>query len=470
VAQRSGQRTAPPSAARARPQPARAGSVSGADRLTEDESAQQPAAEQGVRQAQYQQTIHQPYSAAGHQYPPAARSAQRSYPAAVAQRATGGPRPGYPATYQRPGRSGQPARMLSEELPEPILMDEGLPSDVQQYEGPTYGRYAPGYNPYGVPCCDYGCQATCRSPYGMCTGDCGGCGDPTGVLCGACPGPNCPLSDVRCDWCWWQDLTVFGGVHGFTGPVDLGFNGNFGFHEGLNYGMPLWHALGLGGQFGVQVVHSDFYDTPFYGSGRTQFFLTTGLFHRPKSGQGWQGGLVFDFLSDNFYTNIDVAQVRGEISFLFPCHELGFWFTANVKSRTIGEDRPPDHFDELTQFEQQPFLPTIRFEPIDMYAFFYRGRLASCGEWRAFGGFTGDSQGLVGSDFRVPLSDRIALESGFIFLAPRGGRDDQFLKEAWNVGINLVWHPGCRARKAGVSLYRPLFNVADNGSLIVNVK
>ena len=43
------------------------------------------------------------------------------------------------------------------------------------------------------------------------------------------------------------------------------------------------------------------------------------------------------------------------------------------------------------------------------------------------------------------------------------------INESWNVGMNLVWYPG------GVSRYRsryhrPMFNVADNGSMFMTVQ
>ena len=46
---------------------------------------------------------------------------------------------------------------------------------------------------------------------------------------------------------------------------------------------------------------------------------------------------------------------------------------------------------------------------------------------------------------------------------------DGTFPEAWNIGINLVWYVCPQgAMHAGHSRYRPLFNVADNGTLIVN--
>jgi len=41
-----------------------------------------------------------------------------------------------------------------------------------------------------------------------------------------------------------------------------------------------------------------------------------------------------------------------------------------------------------------------------------------------------------------------------------------FAPSAWNLSANLVWYPAGRARRSLASPYRPLFDVADNGSMI----
>jgi len=37
------------------------------------------------------------------------------------------------------------------------------------------------------------------------------------------------------------------------------------------------------------------------------------------------------------------------------------------------------------------------------------------------------------------------------------------------VSVNLVYYPACRSRRSLASPYRPLFDVADNGSLIRSI-
>ena len=45
-----------------------------------------------------------------------------------------------------------------------------------------------------------------------------------------------------------------------------------------------------------------------------------------------------------------------------------------------------------------------------------------------------------------------------------------YTQAAWNVSVNLVFYPACRSRRGLASPYRPLFEVADNGTLIRTLK
>ena len=100
---------------------------------------------------------------------------------------------------------------------------------------------------------------------------------------------------------------------------------------------------------------------------------------------------------------------------------------------------------------------------------FYRFHACKGGEGRFYGGWTDDSDGIVGSDMLIPLTDRWSLSTAFTYLIPEqpSGRVGAS-QEAWNIATALVWSWDCRARRSHSSCYRPLFNVADNGYLIVN--
>ncbi len=296
-----------------------------------------------------------------------------------------------------------------------------------------------------------GCESCGRrGRCGRCGNDCGSC----------CCGPLCRLLCIDCWWNddWVNDLTVFTGVQGFKGPVDQGVNGDFGFHEGLNWGTPVWDAVGLGAQVGFAADHSDLSRTNATDMHRNQYFFTAGLFHRPQCNCGWQGGLVFDYLNDSFVDNFTVSQIRGDVSYVFNCHEIGFWYTHGVHDATF-----------ITTTEGAAVTTTTtEYHPVDLYAFYYGHRYCNGGEGRIWGGFTGGVGAMIGADFSVPLHDRVTLETGFNYVIPRTVSTASIPPESWNLGINLVWHAGCCAHESYSSPYRPLFNVADNGSFMVN--
>jgi hypothetical protein len=359
--------------------------------------------------------------------------------------------------------------------------------------GPIMGRTYDGYtNPQCNNCCgNNGCGGNCGG--GCCENGCGGprCGNNYGMYggceegydcCGGC-GPNYGLFDGpygrpwilapidwlfgglwhcgprggACDpcgnWWWGQDFTVFGGVHDFRSPVNITGNSNFGFHEGVNWAMPLWQEYGIGAQVGFQATQSNLQSSTIdvFDDYRKQTFVTAGLFQRPCDGRGLQYGVVFDYLHDEYYQQFDVGQLRGELSWLWDCrNELGFWFAAGVMDSTQHDD---------------VFLGADEYSPINQYAFFYRRRFCRGGEGRLWGGFTGNSGGLIGADFRLPIAQCWAVETGFNYIINESQQNDIFRDETWNVGMNLVWYWGCNANCR--SLYRPLFNVADNGSFMV---
>jgi hypothetical protein len=277
----------------------------------------------------------------------------------------------------------------------------------------------------------------------------GNCGD-----CGSC-GEVCDPCDTCVDWYPGKDLTLFAGVHGFKSAVDDGQNGNFGFQEGVNWSSPFWNMAGIGFQAGFQAMQSDFHPTAFFTEDRSQYFLTTGFFRRQMCDHGWQWGLVYDYLMDEFAEDFDVGQIRGELSYLFRGHELGYWFASGASDDVPGADSTTG---------------ISLYETVDMHAFFYRRRLTNGGEGRLWAGFTEESDGLFGGDLRVPLACDWDVTAAFNYLRPQ---DDATaagpFPEAWNIGINLVWYVCPQgAMQAGGSRYRPLFNVADNGTLIVN--
>jgi hypothetical protein len=271
-------------------------------------------------------------------------------------------------------------------------------------------------------------------------------------------------------WRWYRDFTASAGVTGFTNPADLGLGGNFGTNEYLNFAMPLWNAFGIGWQVGARGVQTNF-DSATIASGtstidrggRDQVFITTGLFTRAFEGRGLQGGVAWDYLNDNYFDNVDMAQLRGELSYVWGFHEFGFWGAFAV--------------NDSSSFFLKRKAATAIASTLDMYCGFYRLQFGDANELKVWGGATHEGDGIVGSLLRAPLTRSWALESTFTYVIPDSRRTvdldglgtlSTFQDGAWNVSCNIVFYPAGRARRSLASPYRPLFDVADNGSMIRN--
>lgn len=397
--------------------------------------------------------------------------------------------PVQPAAARPAQATGAPQRLAKRTRPATRnakslnLSNQVLPT---QWEEPAIGGCACGDGNCG--CCDssYG-EVGCAFPEPGCGcvgGGCGevgcgvpyagevtcGCGDVGCVGCGdVCYEPTCGCGGNGCDDCrnWpeslfgcsergcvpilWvppiREIVVFGGVQGFKGPLDGNRDGgNFGFHQGFNIGGEMawlpWNGLGY--QFGYRATQNQLNgDTDTAVSdGHSQSFLTTGLFRRRRV--GLQYGVVWDMLRDERQGARDFGQVRGEVSFRnVAARELGFAFTANSNNDQIGG---------------------TTFQATDQYLLFYRLSGQQGGEVRAFAGFDDNSSAIIGSDFHVPLTHRFSLEGDWAYLNPDSGAAQD---EAWNLSMQLVWHYGARGKCWHQRPFRPLFNVANNSSLIV---
>jgi hypothetical protein len=165
-------------------------------------------------------------------------------------------------------------------------------------------------------------------------------------------------------------------------------------------------------------------------------------------------------MKDEFLTDVELKQLRGEIGYLYnECSEVGFWFTAS------------DDDDLSIRRSGSSIVRTVWAEPTDLYAFYYRRTTCEGNELRVWAGFSGNSDGLIGGDFQVPLNNRLALRGAANYLIPSeakgaiGSRE-----ESWGMGVSIVWYPGCRARSASTDLYAPLLRPADNSTFMVDVQ
>ena len=212
-------------------------------------------------------------------------------------------------------------------------------------------------------------------------------------------GPDTPWDESLKRW-WTRDLEFFGGVHGFKGPLDQGRNGNFGFHEGFNFGAPLG-IFDWGWQIGAEATQSNFSGDDAVdprSADRNQFFVTGGFFKRAHD-WGFQWGVVYDWLHDDYYVKADMKQIRSDTSFLFPggVHEIGYFGAYGTGAGNwVLLDRPLNNF--------------IFMESTDVFAFYYRRYFDGGGDGRIWLGFSGRGDGL--GRRRNPRADGKELGTG----------------------------------------------------------
>lgn len=265
---------------------------------------------------------------------------------------------------------------------------------------------------------------------------------------------------IPCPTIEWERFTFFSGVNAFTGPLNRGGSASFGFTEGFNFGKG-FNCLGRGelsAQFGLRGTQTNLSGSESTTSDRKQLFLTTGLFHRAD--WGLQGGAVVDYMHDDWNYNLDMLQVRTEISWKFPdAHEIGFWMALDadggVSHTSVGKTNP-SIIDET-------------WYSVDAYTFFIRNINLETGVMtRLMGGFTGNKDGILGVQLRAPVNENWALDANATYLVPEeGSANDGYREENWNVGFNLVFYPGCKT-PYDLDYNSPLFDVGHNGNFFVD--
>ena len=335
----------------------------------------------------------------------------------------------------------------------PLNGDRANVAGAQYVEGTVIG----GESVVGGGCADGSCQTGYVG---------GGCADPGCTDCGGVQmgygnnpcGYSAPPSIIS-----FADMEYGVGVNAFKGPVNLGRDGSFGFNESINWGFPLpiFVGLQLNGQLGVRFVQANANGTSFSPDSRAQTFVTAGLSRRVD--YGLQGGVAFDLLQEDWYLEGTFGQLRAEVSWKgMYQNEIGFRLTIDMEEETgLGPII-------------NGFVPGLgntfqTFVPLEQYRIFYRRDLMqSNGVLDVYAGFSGNSQGLVGTDLTMNLTETLAIESSFVLLIDDGGQaNGAHIDESWNVGINLVYQPKGWTAWRNAS-HRPLFRVADNGSFMIS--
>jgi len=265
-----------------------------------------------------------------------------------------------------------------------------------------------------------------------------------------------------------RQAEFFGGFTSFRsnlftaldGSNDLVDDSSHGTYGGLNLGLPLCPLTGglFSGQFGVRTVNTNFGGAEFTDDDRNQFFITAGFFRRVD--QGLQLGVVADIIREEWFSEADLVQIRGEIGYVWQSGtSFGFRFANNAQDDvTTGEFNGVEFTDSIVR-------------TVDWYRFFIRHEAARGGYGEIFAGWSESDQGIIGLDFDLPITNRIAIESGFTYylgdepLPTNQGfiGGDQF--DAFNVFVGLSLRPSGRQHYRNYD--RPLFDVADNGTATI---
>jgi hypothetical protein len=339
-------------------------------------------------------------------------------------------------------------------LPAPSMALDGYSERIEfDYEQPGQMMVGESYFDDGGSCATCGdCETGCQ--------DCIGYGRVGGV-------PPGYIAD-----CWMfglgrilREAGYFGGAQAFQTSSFLipGTNErigdcSFGFYTGLNLGLPLRQlTCGLvSGQFGVRTVQSDYNGDLFSSDNRDQLFLTTGFYRRVD--YGLQFGVVMDYLRENWFTDTEVIQMRGDLAWVYPTGSaFGFRFTKNV------QDWVSDGVVDGTSFSD------LRTGTYNQSRFYWRNGCVNGGWADFFLGWTDESHVVGGVEYDIPLTETWAINSGFTYLFPRDNPEATSFagnsSDAWNVFVGMAWRP------MGRNWYRnydqPLLPVADNGSMVL---
>jgi hypothetical protein len=304
-------------------------------------------------------------------------------------------------------------------------------------------------------------------------GGCSTCGDAGSYFnCGdgCCGRGGCPPGP-----CWLAGFGAilfrgdyFGGAQGSQNAMFAVPGGNgtlindssFGVYGGANFGIPLCRLTCglLSGQFGFRSVQTNFNGGQYSPENRDQTFITAGLYRRVD--YGLQGGVVADILYENWFTETETVQIRADLGWVWPGGTtFGFRYADNVQ-----DDNQPATINGVS-------INSLNTSSEDYYRFYLRREIPAGGSFDMSLGWTDSNQTIFASETDLPITNKIAAQATVTYylnddaVPANSGQMGGNLGEAWNIGVGLAWRPQGRAHYR--SYDRPLFNVADNGSMLI---
>lgn len=313
------------------------------------------------------------------------------------------------------------------------------------------------------------------------------CYAPTGMLgekapCSVCNGQAeyCPA----CSMPHWLDFASilaryeYGiGVNGFTGPVNYPpisgsmlntrGTGSFGFYQSMNHATPLdFVGLPIGWQSGMRLVESNMSGGGSTTDSRFQYFWTGGFFHRATC--GLQFATLFDYQHQDWYFRGDLWQFRSEFSWMnMSGNDWGIQWMVPMGTAATGAT--------ILDAGGSPIRETIRYDATSQVRFFYRINFADpqCPTPSTLHLFLGGADGdfVFGGDFNQSISPTLAWYTGATYLSPdRIDSAASGFRELWNISFGLQWRPGIFMNLERGPMARPMLDIADNGTMMVDWK
>jgi len=330
---------------------------------------------------------------------------------------------------------GQP--IIDGELgPEPLMMDPIYPDGEAYYDGEYLDYDDHGFGGF--------------LPMGSC-------------FSGRCAGDYCdPYPE-----CFWRgfgglisnaDYRI--GVQGFKNAANRQQDGSFGYHGGVNLGLPLTRlSCGLfSGSLGVNSVQSNFSGSSFTEENRNQLFVTAAAFRRVD--QGLQGGIAYDYLREDWYSNFGISQIRSELSWVTEAQNVfGFRFTKAQASYTTNS--------VLIDATGAQSVLSENWVGMRQYRFFGRKSTRDGDGYVEFSaGHTDEKHAILALDFNTQVRGMMRFYGGFTYLVPQENIVNSTNgQETWNVAMGLQFSP---YRQRGHCRFNvPMFDVADNGTFQV---
>ncbi len=295
------------------------------------------------------------------------------------------------------------------------------------------------------------------------SGDCVNCGPVCD--CNACDsiGPTtvCDIDRVSIDLpvfrIDWNRFEFGAGSTGVTGPITKLTDqngGQFGYQQHVNESRDLrrWLGIDIAAQLGVRLTQLNLGDGVGPAESRHQTFVTGGLFRRVD--YGLQYGVAVDYLNDRWIADFEVVQIRGEVAWVAtPCHSFGANFAFGSS-------------DDVTDFSSAGVgFQTVA--TVDQVRGFYRYQMSPVGgAWTTYLGGTDDDHLILSSEVDLPVTEHLGLRVGSTYFASAGdARLPESQNGGWNLSIGMTFRPGFGTKADRYR--RPLFDVADNGSLLL---